>query len=339
MAENRPDALVVVGSPKDAVADPGADWAMTPSSAFGADSPAHCNHSMNSHVSRILFGGLAGLLGPWTATAAIVSLPASDSGFFNAAGRSSKNDGVVMGAAPATFNYSAGAIDEAPPLSGVDVPRKNYFTFDLSGVTGTILGATLELPLPDDGYGSPNDTETYAVYGSVFPGVPEMTGFAGALRTVYSIFSPGALAMAMDHYGKLGDTKGLFPALATVTIGEDDEGTVVSLEFTPSGIAYLNLFQGGPVVLAGEIDSLDGVPGTDEFVFGFSAPLLPGVVSPDPEFPGVTPTPMLHLDVAPVPEPKWSGVVFAALTAFAAWRSRWFLDGFGGRPLTDGRIP
>jgi len=58
-------------------------------------------------------------------SAAVVTLSASDCGFFNAEGRSSKNDGLSV--ADATFNYSAGAIDEAPPLSGSDVPRKELF--------------------------------------------------------------------------------------------------------------------------------------------------------------------------------------------------------------------
>lgn len=282
---------------------------------------------MNRLLSTPRCAALALALFPPALDAAMLGLPASDSGFYNAAGRSSKNDGVVMGASPATFNYSAGAIDEAPPLlgppfGGMDVPRKNYFTFDLTGISADILGASLELYLPDEGYGSPDPTETYSVYGSFLPGVPEMTGFAGALADVHSIFSPPSLMMAMDHYGKLADTKGVLPAFASVTLDASAEDSMVSMTFTPTGLAYLNLFKGGFLVLAGTIDTLDGVPGMDEFVFGYSAPLIPGVVTPDPDILAVTPTPVLFMVTSDVPEPRTWVAGLVMLTAVGWTRVR-----------------
>ncbi len=256
---------------------------------------------------------------------ATFGVSASDAGFFNAAGRSSKNDGVVLGASPATFNYSAGAIDEAVPLTGADVPRKNYFTFDLAGVSDPILGASLELFLPPTGYGSPDPFEIYSVYGSLLPGVAEMSAFGTDLTDVYSILSPPELALAMVNYTKLGDTKGTFPPFALAAITPADAGSMLSLSLTPTGVAYLKLFKGGLVALAGELDTLDGVPGADEFVFGFTAPLIPGVVSPDPVFSPITPTPMLMLETEAavvVPEPSTSAAALALLLGTGVWLSR-----------------
>ena len=75
-------------------------------------------------------------------------LDAVDSGFINAVGRTSKNDGILAGAPPATFNYSMGAVDETPFFgSMIDVPRKNFFTFDLTSITpGSVTAAGL-LPI------------------------------------------------------------------------------------------------------------------------------------------------------------------------------------------------
>jgi len=54
-------------------------------------------------------------------------------------------------------------------------------------------------------------------------------------------------------------------------------------------------------VLSGQLDTLNGVTGTDEVVFGLSKPLIPGVVTPDP--PIADPTPVPSLELTTVPEP------------------------------------
>jgi len=65
------------------------------------------------------------------------------------------------------------------------------------------------------------------------------------------------------------------------------------------------------VVLGGLLDSLDAVVGADEVMFGYTKPLIPGVVSPDPPIGGPSPTPMLILEMETIPEP--SHLLLAAL--------------------------
>ena len=241
----------------------------------------------------------------------IVAIPASDSGFFNEAGRSSKNDGVILGAAPATFNYSSGTIGEVPPLVGTDVNRRNFFTFDLSGITpGTIASASLALYLPTDGFASPDPFEVYELAG-IPAGTPgDMALFASDLTTVYSILVPPELGAAIGIYGALGSGPGGFGSLV---VAEADEDSMMTIPISGAGLGYLNAFAGGPTVLTGEVTTLDLGDGIDEVVFGFTAPLITGVVSPDPAIPGpeITPTPMLVIEV--IPEPTVGSLILMGL--------------------------
>ena len=121
----------------------------------------------------------------------MIALPAIDSGFFNEAGRSSKNDGVLLGAPPATFNYSTGTIAEVPPLVGSDVERRNFFTFDLSGFSpGSIISASLSLYLPTDGYDSPDAMEVYELVGIPAGSLGDLALIATDLTGLDDIGSP-----------------------------------------------------------------------------------------------------------------------------------------------------
>ncbi|MEL6109354.1 MAG: PEP-CTERM sorting domain-containing protein [Planctomycetota bacterium] len=237
--------------------------------------------------------------------AGVTTLAATDSGFFNEAGRSSKNDGVILGATPATFNYSVGAIDEAPPLAGVDVKRRNYFTFDLSGVSEPIIGATLSAFNPIGGYGSPDATETYELFGAFASPPPSgsMGALASDLESVYSIFDAGELSSAMILYDEIVGGPG---PIGMIEVSAADDGTFIEISLNPLGIDYLNTFSGGKVVIGGELSSLDGIDGGDEFLFGFSSPVIAGVVDPDPAIASPTPTPTLTLTTTAVPEPSVS---------------------------------
>jgi hypothetical protein len=259
-----------------------------------------------------------------------VLLPAEDSGFYNSVGRHSKLDGspAFGGATPATFNYSVGTIDEGPPFgpagSPPDVFRKNFFTFDLSGITpGTITGATLELFMPSGGYAGPPSV-TYKLYGSLVVGSPGMATLSSDLKMVYSPFVAGELAKASSLFSKIGDTKtAAIPEFGSVTITPAAAGTMLAISLTPSGITYLNLFAGGDVVFGGELDGLTTAGPPDDpplFAFGFSSPVIPGVVSWDMSGVGPTPTPVLDLTV--VPEPSAGALVIIGASLFRAWRRR-----------------
>lgn len=235
----------------------------------------------------------------------VFEISASDAGFINELGRTSKNDG--KDAPEATFNYSAGAIDDPPLGAAVDVPRSNYFTFDLSGITSEITSAELSLFNPIDGYGSPDASETYELFGAFAdpPPSPAMVDLAVDLTGFYSVMEPDELAAAASLFAEITGGPG---SLGSVTMSAADDGTMIDIAFSSLGIDYLNTFKGGPVVFGGMLTTLDMVDAGDEFVFGFSAPLITGVVTPDPAISPPTPTP--KLTITSVPEP--SGIAFLA---------------------------
>lgn len=188
------------------------------------------------------------------ASATAISLSAEDSGFYNSVGRHSKLDGSPSFgmAAPATFNYSVGTIDEGPPFGPVGTPpdvfRKNFFTFDLTGVTpGSVSSASLKLFLPPGGYsGSPS--LTYKLFGSLVAGLPGMASLSADFKGVYSPSSGPALATALGLYAKIGDTKtASILEFGIITVTAVAAGSILSMPLTFEGITYLNLYAGGDV--------------------------------------------------------------------------------------------
>ena len=248
---------------------------------------------------------------PMNARSAIITVSAEDSGFYNSVGRHSKLDGSPsFGAAtPATFNYSTGTIDEGPPFgppgTPPDVFRKNFFTFDLAGIApSSITGGTLKLFLPPGGYaGAPS--LTYKLYGSVVVSPPAMATLSSDLKSVYSPSIGADLTKALGLYAKIGDTKGMFPEFGSITVTVAAVGTTLAIPLSPSGVFYLNAYAGGDVVLGGEVDGLAAIAGPPDdppvFLFGFSSPVIPGVVPWDMSSVSPTPTPILELTVVPEP--------------------------------------
>src|SRR6476660_8910889 len=79
-------------------------------------------------------------LGSASASAQVVLLSATNRGYYdNTGGRSPQS---------ATANYSAGDARGLPPCGQCTNDIRNFFVFDLSGVTQPILSAQLELFMP-----------------------------------------------------------------------------------------------------------------------------------------------------------------------------------------------
>jgi len=74
---------------------------------------------------------------------------------------------------------------------------------------------------------------------------------------------------------------------------DEDEGEEVEPAVTRFTLATSQA--PGPAVLSGFLTDPDGIDAGDEFVFGFSEPLISGKVSPDPAIPSPTPTPTLTI--------------------------------------------
>jgi hypothetical protein len=270
---------------------------------------------------------VANLLNVVSAPAAVVTVAATDAGFVTAMGGSAKGDSTI--APPAKYNYSAGrelhyadgSLGMPPgttPLMAMD--RKNYFVFDLSAVTGTITSATLKLyagpavapPFPGGmhGYESVHPTETYGIAATMDSAgalsdisALAMSSFAGDFD---SPMDP-LVGMAKSLYTKLAD--GMTP-LAFIMLSPADDGTTVSLPFTPAGLGYLNSFLGSDVVLGGLVPSAMP-PDSPQSVFGFTGPDIPG---------GDPLTPMLEITF--IPEPSAGLLALVALLGVGVFRGR-----------------
>ncbi len=254
-----------------------------------------------------------------------ITIPAFDAGFVTEMGGSAKGDGTIS---PATYNYSLGReehfIDGAlgSPIGYME--RKNYFAFDLSGVTGPITSATLSIymgpgiappfPAGTHGYESLDPTETFEILETTDPG-----GALGMISDLafFNTIGPSEFDAPADP-GVL-TASGLFPilgdgplVLASKTVSPADDDTTLSMPITPGGLGYLGLFAGGPMVLAGILPSALPPAGPPELesqlIFGFTGPDIPGG-SP------LTPT----LEITFVPEPASLGLLLPVFV-MTLWR-------------------
>lgn len=172
------------------------------------------------------------------AQAAIITLAATDSGWYSHAGAHSSNN----------QNYIAGT------TNGQDVFR-NFFVFDLSGVTETIVGATFRAYNPsdavtrdtDDGYISANATETYGMF-EVSTAIASLTGGSGGVAA-FNDFAMG-LSYGSREFGTV------------------DNGSIVSLALNAAALVNLN-GSSGQFALGGAVTSLTLGQGR-QHVFGFT---------------------------------------------------------------------
>ena len=258
----------------------------------------------------------------------IFVLDAGNCGFVTEVGGSSHGDGTLV--FPATFNYSVGQaehFDDGSLTGALDyVDRKNYFIFSLAGVTDPIVSASLTLymgpdtgpdyPAGEHGYESLDPTEEFVILETTDPGAA--IGLASDIFSASLTEGPDAFDMpddpmviaAADLYSLLGDGT----PLAGITTSSDDDGTFLTIDFTPAGIDYLNMFLGGPVLLAGSLPSVDGVD-TTELIFGFTGPDVTGFGGGSPEF-------IPNLTVSTIPEPGTCILVLCGSVISFARRSR-----------------
>ena len=245
-------------------------------------------------------------------------LDAGNCGFVTEFGGSSHGDGTLV--FPATFNYSVGQaehFDDGSLTGGLDyMDRKNYFIFSLAGVSDPIISASLSLYMGPDvgpdfpggehGYESLDPTEDFVISETTAPGAA--IGIASDIFTASLTEGPDAFDMpddpmvmaASDLYALLGDGV----PLAAITTSSDDDGTYLMIDFTPAGVEYLNMFLGGPVILAGSLPTVDGID-TTELIFGFTGPDITGFGGGSPEF-------IPKLTVTTIPEPS-AGILFAVV--------------------------
>ena len=235
-----------------------------------------------------------------------VTLTATDSGFVTEMGGSAKGDGTIT---TATYNYSVGyeehfadgSLSSPPPFPPMD--RNNYFVFDMTGESGTIISASFEVYTGK--LESPVDLiETFDLVAPMTPGLALADAdFLLASNAIGSseFDSPGdpAVGMAAALYGNIEGGAG--GPLATAIITPADDISTILIPFAPPGLAYLNSFVGSRVIIGGSVPTIDLGSGAPQQPFGFTDvdiaggdPLSPKLVltfdSPPPP-PGAIPEP------------------------------------------------
>lgn len=132
--------------------------------------------------------------------------------------------------------------------------ERNFFVFDLSGVTQQIVGATLTIYNPSGGYSSNDPSETWTLYDVTTP-IVDLTA------------SGGGATGGINVYNDLGS--GTMFGSATVTSASNN--TLVNVNLNNNAVAALNAARGGSFAIGGALTSLDGNINTEEVVFKFSS--------------------------------------------------------------------
>jgi hypothetical protein len=136
--------------------------------------------------------------------------------------------------------------------------RRNYFVFDLTGISSPITGAILQLynPIapPDSGNGYSGDaTETY-----------ELTSTTATPTAIQGAFTFGAPGVAV--YNSLGTGT----SYGTITASAASNGQTLNLVFNSAGLGALNAGIGGLVAFGGRITTL--ATNNDEYLFDTTDP-------------------------------------------------------------------
>lgn len=208
------------------------------------------------------------------AAASVISVVAADSGFYNDTGAH----------APANENYLTGRFNT------VD---RGFWVFDLSGVSGTVTAATLNLYNPDvsdtlKGYVSPDPTETLAIFDVTTSMASLTTGGVGLLGTFEDL--------------------GTGVEFGSVVVSAADNGQVVSIVLNAAGVAAINASLGGSIAFGGALTTLGAGP-DNEYVFGFSATSFAG-------------GDVRRLDLTVVPEPTTLSLLALAVVPLMRRRRR-----------------
>jgi hypothetical protein len=199
-------------------------------------------------MTKIIFATAAGLsllLSAAAAGAAVIVLDADARGRYNETGSSNGADSAN--------NYIAGDC-RGPVCKGTSADLRNWFRFDQSSVSGSVIAATLLLDVPDAltgpglGYASTSDaSETY---------------------TLFDVSAASAAGLGTDSLAIWTDL-GTGTSFGSHVATSADNGTTVSIVLNADALAAINASLGSDFVLGGAITTLNAVA-DDEYLFGYT---------------------------------------------------------------------
>jgi hypothetical protein len=123
---------------------------------------------------------------------------------------------------------------------------RDFFVFNLSGITDPIIGAQLRVFEPSGGRSSPDPTDTYSLFDVSTP-IPTLRGSGTGQVQIFNDLGTGV-------------------DLGSHVVSNSDNGQVVPIDFNDDGLSYLNAARGGQVALGGAITTIVG--SGDRYIFG-----------------------------------------------------------------------
>lgn len=145
---------------------------------------------------------------------------------------------------PVNAFYLAGVCGSSDACLGDDLARRDFFTFDLSGVTSLVTAATLNIFNPD----------ATVLPGSGLPVAPGYISDAASLT--YSLYEQSASAATIENSTQdLGIYAGLGSGnlLGSVSVSAADNGRFVNLALDAQAIADLNAAFSGLFAVGGAV--------------------------------------------------------------------------------------
>ncbi|MEO6029260.1 MAG: hypothetical protein ABIR79_20550 [Candidatus Binatia bacterium] len=143
--------------------------------------------------------------------------------------------------------YAAGWYANSEPG---DVEARNYFVFDLSSVTGTVLSESLRLSTAPPGfvrYGSDDPSETFTLFAVSSTPIATLTAGTGNGVSAFTDLGAGS------SYGS--------------RVVTPNPGATIDVSFNGTGVAYLQSNSNGLVVMGGAVTTLAKGLTDNEFLF------------------------------------------------------------------------